>query len=298
MNYPGHSPVIAPVGTDLPTVAHRLDMNAEWVILEGFTIINSWNGIRVSKGHNTIRHNTIYNNYSHGILVRSAGDLLIEDNIIENNGVGTDHHGISLTNPSCPSMANITIRQNTISNSSSAGLNAKSLCPQATITHVLIENNLFENNSSELVFQAGVNNSTIRNNTIVHILLPLAVNSTQAIFSFQKSTSNVVTNNIIHAESSGATMYPLETHDANDEQHFDANLWSIPANTAWHWQGVLHTDFNSQYRTLTGYDTHGLFAKPNFVDLKGGDYHLSGLSPARNAGVGAECTTIDKEGTH
>ena len=73
MNYPGHSPVIDPGGGAYPPdYSHRVELWAEWIIIEGFEIRYDWDGVKVFMPHNTIRGNWIHHNKYNGILIIST----------------------------------------------------------------------------------------------------------------------------------------------------------------------------------------------------------------------------------
>jgi hypothetical protein len=298
VNYPGHTPVIAPAGATVPTVILGIEIHAEWIILDGFQITASWDGIRVYKGHNTLRNNWLYANYGEGILILSASDVVVENNAIDYSGSNGNDHGIGLYDDGCLGMSNLTVRKNVFAYLIGAAVHAYSPCPQLSeIRHSLIENNLLENNSSGMVFEAGFNHNVIRNNTIVHIAPSVTGASRHTILSFKGSLGNSVNNNLVHVGPSNSSVYPLEIHEMTADQAFDYNLWSIPPNTAWFWKGRLERDFNLNYKSTTQYDPNGVLAEAGFLDPNKGNYQVGSSSRARNAGTAENCAMEDKNGT-
>ena len=125
-NYPGETPVIIP-GTGL---AKRVELNAEYIVVEGFEILGGYDGVKVYKSNNIIRNNYVHNNKFTGILVAvttaEISNVVIENNVVESNGFEPDTgnpfpglslknvHGIYISDFACLGTNNITIRNNTV----------------------------------------------------------------------------------------------------------------------------------------------------------------------------------------
>ena len=78
MNYPGNSPVIDPGGGKYSNdMSRKVELRAEWIILEGFEIRYGQDGVKVTGGHNTIRGNWIHHSQYQGILGVNSNDLFI-----------------------------------------------------------------------------------------------------------------------------------------------------------------------------------------------------------------------------
>ena len=66
----------------------------------------------------------------------------------------------------------------------------------------------------------------------------------------------------------------------------DYNLWFADAGAAaarFVWNGTEYAGF-AAYRAATGQDAHSLFADPLLANPGAGDFHLTGSSPAIDAG--------------
>jgi cysteine-rich repeat protein len=98
----------------------------------------------------------------------------------------------------------------------------------------------------------------------------------------QYAENNVVKNNLF----AGTQNVLLASWGGNINNTLDYNLWHAPAGSAaaqFVWNGTIYAGF-SAYRSATGQDAASLFADPALVDPADGDLHLSGGSPAVNAG--------------
>ncbi|MBN1675651.1 MAG: right-handed parallel beta-helix repeat-containing protein [Kiritimatiellae bacterium] len=279
--YPGHRPKIRP-GTGS---GRRVEFNAEWIILDGFDIAGGYDGCKVYKDHVTIRNCHIHDNHGQGILLVSVNDVLIENNVIERNGLTNKSpmhiHGVYLSDFFERGMRRITIRANIFRGHGGGGIHHwnKGKKKEAGARECLIENNLFENNVWELILWSGFNGNVIRNNTLVHVARPETNIDEDYAIGFNGSSGNVVRNNVIYFRPSRGTSRPFDTRSKHD-QIFENNLWSVPPNSPWRWQRKLMNDFAGEYRATTGYDANGLLADPKFVNVAAKDYHLAADSPA------------------
>lgn len=101
-NYPGEAPLI-----DFVTRASTRRIFIEppslpgavgWLIIEGMSTTNGWEGIKWTNLHNSIiRKNKFYNNESNGILGHGGHDNLIEKNIFSHNGNFSVCEGVGTT---------------------------------------------------------------------------------------------------------------------------------------------------------------------------------------------------------
>jgi len=311
VNYPGHNPVIDPGGGEYPTECcpsggtPRVEINAEWVIVEGFEIRYGWDGIKLYKGHNTIRNNWIHHNKYQGILVVSTNDIFVNGNTIEYNG--TDNgtciisgefspkhcHAIYLSDFSCEGLDNVTIRGNLLSNQGGRGIqwNGSSCSSSVKMRNTLVENNILENNSWGIVLYYNVENSLIRNNTFVQESYPDTNDSSHTFISIWRSTGNIVANNIFYSTRDDVS--GVQIRDSESTQNtFDYNLWKVE-NEWWVWEGSWRGDFNN-YQNVTGWDGNSIMGKdPALFDLNGGDYHITSGSPARDSGNNQLCALGD-----
>jgi cysteine-rich repeat protein len=99
----------------------------------------------------------------------------------------------------------------------------------------------------------------------------------------QYAENNVVENNLFYATAQNLL---LQSDAGNTGNTIDYNLWFADAGAAagrFVWNGTEYPGF-AAYRAATGQDAHSLFADPVLANPGGGDFHLSGSSPAIDAG--------------
>jgi len=312
MNYPGHSPVIDPGGGEYPSNCcpsggtQRVEVNAEWLIIEGFEIRYGWEGIKIYKGHNTIRGNWIHHNSYGGILVVSTSDVFISKNTIEKNGIeegscinpstgqrnSKNCHAIYLSEFFCNGMANNTISGNLISNHGGIGIqwNASECGSGGVIRNTLVENNILENNSWGMALYYNTEDSLIVNNTFVIENYPSTNASDHTFVGIYGSVNNIFMNNIF--QSSRDDVMGLVVYDSESKQNtYDHNLWNVEYEW-WVWEGNWRSDFQN-YENVSGWDDNGITnANPGFFDL-GGDYHITSNSQAKNSGNNKNCALGD-----
>ena len=99
----------------------------------------------------------------------------------------------------------------------------------------------------------------------------------------QYAENNVVENNLFYATAQNLL---LQSDAGNTGNTIDYNLWFADAGAAaarFVWNGTEYAGF-AAYRAATGQDAHSLFADPGLANPGGGDFHLSGSSPAIDAG--------------
>lgn len=234
MAYPGHKPMIQ---SD-PPGKHLLALYGDWWLVDGLHFSKCSSGLFVSGKHITIRNGSIRNNKGQGILLASTSQILIENNLIENNGTresgfsipcpyppGANEpnpstrpqqcHGIYISvNPQpstkqCETTSHITIRRNILRNHGGRGVqfNNQSGCGSqwssggGKIEEVLIENNQIENNSVGVILFGWVEKTRILNNTFLLNKIPLTnERDHQFITIWFKSINNIIMNNIFYSK--------------------------------------------------------------------------------------------------
>ncbi len=311
VNFPEHAPVIDPGNGQYPPYEGskpKVELNAEWIIVEGFEIRYGWDGVKLFKGHNTVRNNWIHHNRYQGVLVSSVNDVLIEGNTIEYNGTDAGAcyqpewggespkhcHAIYLSDYFCNGMTNNTIRMNVLRNETGAGILMNGFGCETKITNTQIENNIIENNSWGMSLYHNAEDNNINNNTFIseEHLNPDVSHDFILIY---KSKHNVFTNNIFYTtdpEVSGLRGYTAET----DLNVFDYNVWNVKRDW-WYWNGEGRNDFRSKYQSVSG-DVNGLCCghDPKFMDIENKDYHIAADSPARDRGINELCSNSDMDG--
>lgn len=203
-NYPGQQPVIAAPGI---TEDSRLTISGNYVTVEGFEITNGWDGVVVTGAYDAILSNYIHENGTScdnqhqycgdGIMVVSTHDIVISGNLITRNGLTNRSpfhvHGIYLSDyNACNCMANISILGNTIADHGGAGLH--SWDSTAVKTNVLVQGNVFRNNTLEIVF-CNTNQSTISGNTFMHSAYPKTDSAVDTVLWLELSSNNVFSGN-------------------------------------------------------------------------------------------------------
>jgi parallel beta-helix repeat protein len=183
MAYPNHKPAIANGGVQI---------QANWVIIDGFEIREADNGIH---------------------LVTPYKNVTLRNNTFERNGVGkcvssmwggqnySHCHGIYLSNPgfACSSqMSNVTIRRNRFLSNSGSGIQIYSNCSdsQKHFNH-LVENNLFVNNATGMYIWS-IRDSKIRNNTIIQTDWPRPQINSVSGLNVNGARGNVIANNVVY----------------------------------------------------------------------------------------------------
>ncbi|MEZ4547545.1 MAG: right-handed parallel beta-helix repeat-containing protein [Thermodesulfobacteriota bacterium] len=313
INYPGHSPVIDPGRGKYPSECCpsdgplRVEFRAEWIIMEGFEIRYGWDGVKVFKPHNTIRNNWIHHNRYQGVLVISTDDIFIVGNTVEKNGTDPGAcydsawggesprhcHAVYISDYSCTSASNITIRGNVLSNQGGSGVNFNGYGCSTKIQNTLIENNVIENTHYGTAMWYSVQGSMVVNNTFVIGQIPNTNATNHTFVAVWGSTGNVFKNNIFYSERSD--VQAVQINDAESGQNtFDYNLWNVKSET-WVWKSSWRSDFSSSYKTATGWDKNSQCCKvdPGFYSLANGIYHLKADSPARDRGQNSTCSAID-----
>ena len=236
----------------------RVEFNAEWIILEGFEIRYGWEGAKIYKGHNTIRNNWIHHNRLQGIFIVSAGDVLVEGNVIEYNGTdpgacindGVEGetpkhcHGVYMSDYFCDGgVSNVTIRSNQLKNHGGRGVQWNASGCSSEISNTLVENNVIENNSWGMVMFYNVTGSLIRNNTFVLESYPNTNDGSHTFIGIFGSEGNVIRNNIFQSGRSDVTpIYVQDDKSAGND--YDYNLWDS-TREHWKWKGDWRSDFSN-----------------------------------------------------
>jgi hypothetical protein len=273
MNYLGHNPVIRPGGSKAladVTSTENVVVNAQWILIDGFEITNSWQGFHINKPHVTVRNNWVHNNSQSGIY-SIASNLYILDNTVESNGFDkngiktcTDNgaisprhcHGMYINNSSSQHVAFITVRGNTVRNHPGNGIMLKSFFDHTGHKQNLVEDNLVENNAqNNIAFYHNITQSEIHNNTVSVTTYPSSDATSHSLVSLNESTVNTYTNNTFSSTLSKELSFQGISTNC-DKNTFDYNTWDV-AGSQWMWKGALRNDFKTMYKSVTGWDAHG-----------------------------------------
>ena len=315
-NYPNHSPVIDPGGGHYPPeCCHpkgtpRVQVNAQWIIIEGFEIRNGWDGIKVYNSNVTIRDNWIHNNKYQGILIVSVGDVFIEGNTINNNGTDpgacsredwggespTHCHAIYISDYSCDGAPRITVRGNVLRNHGGGGVHWNGSGCSSSMGGNLLENNMIEDNTWGMMLFYNVRNSVIRNNTFVTENLEQDYNSSYSFISIWGSTGNQIKNNIFYSTKDEISAIMIRDSEST-QNTFDYNLWNVSFDW-WVWDGDWRDDFHADFKSVTGWGQNSwcCSVNPDFVSSSQKNYRIRSSSPAVDTGTSQECASIDYDG--
>jgi len=272
INYPGHSPVIDPGGGAYPSECctlngppRRVEVRAEWIIIEGFEIRHGWDGVKFLKSHNTIRNNWIHHNRYQGVLLISVNDILIEGNTIEYNGTDPGAcydrawggesprhcHAVYLSDYSCTGLANVTISGNILRNQGGRGITWNGLGCVSKSTNTVVDSNMIENNSWGMAVYYNVEGAKITNNVFINNSRPDTNDVDWTFIGIWGSSGNTITNNEFH------TVMPevaaIQVYDnKSKENDVNNNVWRT-AGTLWIWGGERRTDWEN-YPGISGWD--------------------------------------------
>lgn len=266
-------------------------------------------GAQTSHTNVTIRNNLVYsNNYrgfndnfiSAGIKVYGAGTVLVESNLLHDNfgnGIWVDF---------CRDESLKQIRGNTILRNrrppSRPDAAAAALFAEIS-RNVLFENNLVVDSSITAVRIAESDNCRVFNNTIIgtlgHAAIEARLNPRQipynqyaenvpANYEWITFTSNRLANNLLYNnEVEYELWWPTNSPNTNLVVHGNAsdfNLFhrdtGIPAFRA----AGIHTGLVA-FSAATGFDVHSLQQTPRLAEPASGNYRLSAISPAVDAGT-------------
>ena len=270
MAYPGHSPVISPGDDEYPFDSSRMvRLDASWIIIDGFEFRYGRDGIRVNEGHNTIRNNWIHHNQYIGILNANYGvnDLLIENNIIESNGVEECWHRGEFSPRHCHQiyfskgqecdvpMADVVVRGNTIRHSPGAGIQWNAHQCSAGFERFVVENNRFVDTARAFTLYHNVRDTTFQDNEVVITGHPDTNAVPKAIIMLWGSTAgNVFEGN--EFSSTVGDVLAIDVPGSGRDNRFDHNVWDI-ASDRWRWDGTRRSDFRQSFRSITGWEENG-----------------------------------------
>ncbi len=291
---------------------------ASWIVIEGFTVIGMpRTGIRAVLNHHvTIRRNIGDANGRWGILTGFSDDLLIEDNVMSRSAV---EHGIYVSN----SGDRPVIRRNYVWGNSANGIHMNGDLSQGgdgIITGAVVEANvihgngrtggsgingdgvqasrivnniLYDNHASGISLYQIDGGAPSRNNLIAHNTIVQAADGRWAVNIQDASTGNHVVNNILLTLHSFRGVIDIS---ADSLPGFVSDANAVTARFTMNGgNSVLSL---SAWRQATGQDLHSFATTPAavFVDVTGGDYHLSAGAPARDTALVTTDVTTDFDG--
>jgi len=265
--YQGHKPVLD--FSNSPDEYPRVEINADYIIFEGFEIRNGWDGVKIYGFKNILRNNNIHSNNLSGITIVNAGYNLIEQNVIEANGLGPNKcttggapnpkqcHGIYLSNFECGGNldANV-IRGNHILRHPGRGIQWNGAGCENHIESTIVEDNRIENNSGGIVLYYGVYNSIIKNNTFISKSMPETNEQEHTLISIYGSQNNLIENNTLDAEFPNVS--GLYVFDKTSSKNIvNNNTWKLKSQE-WLWEGDIRRDWKN-YKSVTGWGKNSTF---------------------------------------
>ena len=219
---------------------------------------NSDHGILITTGsaRNRITHNVVFNNARE--YTRAATGIRLyqaSDNVVDHNVMyGNEDSGVEAYAGS----NNTLFDDNVAYNNGDHGIDNNGCTGQR-----IIANSIYNNVTAGLNVEGGSTGATLANN----ISVDNGINSPR-------------THSDIRVES-GST--------AGTTMDYDLAYVSV-ADSLLVWNSVTYYSLSS-FQTATGQESHGLQADPRWSNAAGGDFHLTGGSPAidsANAGVSGE----------
>lgn len=269
--YGNHKPVFDFTGS--ADQLDRIEINADYIVFEGFEVTKGYEGIKITNGDNVvIRNNYIHHNDGSGIINVFGKNNMFEHNRIESNGVASGcmrHcHGIYLSNYQCTEAPNNNIiRDNRIWGHGGAAIqfnnyndDTSTACVEA-ITANLIEYNQLLENAVGINFYHSVDGNTVKDNTfrVTHSISAQTNESTPSLWQIWDSENNDINNNLFFSDKS--SIHALEVYDtASANNNVSDNMWMIERNW-WLWNGSWRSDWLG-YQQVAGWDVYGYVGTP------------------------------------
>ena len=218
------------------------------------------------------RGNIIYNVGGRGIELENAFNGIVEGNIIHDS----DKWAISLINYG-PGIAhdewrdddtNTIVRNNLVYNTAEGGI-VLHACPGVKI----------------------YNNTVYRNNATPGYYAGISLVSWDGFYCVNTDIqNNIVAQCKAYAIWIDSTTVNLQGLVMNN------NLYYHSTNTKTHYVSDNGSYTLAQFQSASGEEPNSLFANPGFVDVSDSNFHLTGNSPAKDAGTTLPAVTTDLDG--
>ncbi len=270
-----------------------------WITIDGFTALHADDrGIYLNSDctNITVAHNAVSFSFSYGIQVIGGSDILIDSNVVSDNG----NHGIGLIPSLISGATNCTIRDNeSFRNSYPPVRQANGIYLFGSPGNVLYGNRLHDNQDSGVNIESGSNNCISYNNvswsngdhgfdqlfaTGTINVNDVAYGNYRDGFSIEGAATGTQLHNCI-AVNNGLTTNEFDlwiTMDSTPGFVSDYNLF-------WNSTSQAPISFVSSYSTVAAYsaasgqDAHSIQLDPLFVNPAVGNFHLRTGSPAVDA---------------
>ncbi len=293
---------------------------ASYIVIDGFTVTNGGTitraGIRsVTNQGVVIRNNQIDSMGRWGILTGFSNNILIENNVTSRSQA---EHGIYVSN----ACVNPIVRNNQVWGNAGNGIHMNGDLSQGgngLITNALVEKNLIYDNGR--TGGSGINGDGVQNSKIINNVLynnHASGISLYRIDGADGARNNLVANNTVLMASDGRWALNIQNGSTGNtvinnilynahsfRGSLDISADSLPG---------FASDYNvvmerfavdggsvqtlSQWTQRSGQDQHSVVAAPAslFLNAAANDYHLTGTSPARDAGTTRAEVRNDRDG--
>jgi len=291
--------------------------SADWVVIDGFTIINQPRaGIRIVTSDNvTIRNNYCTENYRWGIFTGFTDNILIENNTCS---FSEDEHGIYVSNSSDEPV----IRYNHSFGNNGCGIHMNgdiSMGGDGIISNAVVEGNILHDNGyggGSAINMDGVQGSKIfnnlaynnhatgiamyridgaeasKNNKVFNNTIIQPPDGRWNILITDGSTGNILYNNILINHHSFRGSISIDEASGQD---FISD-YNIVENRLSNDDGSSNMGLN-EWQGF-GYDLHSQIALPEeeiFVNPASGDFNILEISPATNTGTNLVSDVVLKD---
>lgn len=276
--------------------------------------------------HNTYRGNKVYGYTNRGIWSMQYTDsVVIENNVIHDTG----NMGIDCDGAGHP-VYNSIVRGNTIYNVGGRGIEMENAFNSVTErnvifnsnkwginyinygfgpdynsdaeyrddnTNAIIRNNLIYNTAEAGIILNGAAGIKIYNNTIYRNYPTKGYFAGISLCSYGGYTcvNTSIRNNIVSESDAYAIWVDSPTLNLSGLV-MSNNLYYHSTKTKTHYFSNNGSYTLAEYRSATGQESGSIFSNPLFVNIANGDFHLSGTSPAVDAGATLSEVTIDLDG--
>ncbi|MFD0962098.1 right-handed parallel beta-helix repeat-containing protein [Paenibacillus chungangensis] len=214
--------------------------------------------------------NTVYNidsstNPAYRSGSRSAGGIYADgasNIVIERNEVYNSNFGIEIASENAGRMtSSITVRNNYVHHNDGAG--------------ILLGGSDEDN--------GGASHNVVSNNTL---LFNDTYKQGYGAITFQENNvDNVVVNNLIYAGPGQKLVHKYGFSGSGNVVDYNLYYRSDGIDAAgWLWERQFYSTWE-EYKTVTGFDEHSIFADPQLAGLVHGDIRLSAQSPAIDSGA-------------
>ena len=192
---------------------NAITLNADGILLEGFTARNGDNGIKIISSNNILIGNNASNNNDIGLQLCYSNN-----NILSYNNATGNYHGIELSYS-----INNTLTSNNVFYNSESGIELG-----YSSNNTLIDNDVSHNNDSGIELEPFSNNNTLnRNNVINNSKFGIELDSSD---NNMLSSNNVMNNNKFGISLYSSSFNTLNVNNAKDNKKIGIRLSTFSNN--------------------------------------------------------------------